>query len=158
MPHIGEWIINKEYLNYLFVAHAGMKKDLIKRGVNPDIIYVTGIPLSNKFLAHYDKESILSEFGLSAGKRTILFFTRVSKSLFKDKTYKLFKSLITTFPYVQVIAIAGRNEKTKEAFTSLVEKIGFEDTVKVLEYTDKIPELMSVSDLVVTKPRWINYY
>ena len=40
----------------------------------------------------------------------------------------------------------------KENFESFVEETGKENSVKVLEYTDKVPQLMSISDLVVTKP------
>ena len=40
----------------------------------------------------------------------------------------------------------------KENFDELVEELHKQDNVKVLEYTDRVPELMSISDLVVTKP------
>ena len=42
--------------------------------------------------------------------------------------------------------------KMKENFESLVNELGKQDNVKILEYTNKVPELMSISDLVVTKP------
>ena len=40
----------------------------------------------------------------------------------------------------------------KEAFENLVESLNKKDSVKILEYTNHVPELMSISDLVVTKP------
>ena len=40
----------------------------------------------------------------------------------------------------------------KETFEELVIENKKQDDVIVLEFTDKVPELMSVSDLVVTKP------
>ena len=40
----------------------------------------------------------------------------------------------------------------KEAFSSIVHNLQVEDVVKVLPYTNQVPELMSISDLVVTKP------
>ena len=40
----------------------------------------------------------------------------------------------------------------KEHFEQLVEELDKQDKVKILEYTDKVPELMSISDLVITKP------
>lgn len=40
----------------------------------------------------------------------------------------------------------------KRQFDELVENKNASQTVKVLEYTNRIPELMSVSDLVITKP------
>ena len=40
----------------------------------------------------------------------------------------------------------------KENFEHLVSELDKQEYVKVLSYTDKVPELMSISDLVVTKP------
>ena len=37
-------------------------------------------------------------------------------------------------------------------FENLVTELDKQDSVKILEYTDKVPQLMSISDLVVTKP------
>ncbi len=111
-----------------------------------------GIPLSNRFLAHYSKEKTLSEFGLKATKTTVLFFAGGEYGFGKDNTFKILKSLIENFPYMQVIAIAGKNEKMKERFDNLVAETNSGENVKVLPYTNKVPELMSVSDLVISKP------
>ena len=40
----------------------------------------------------------------------------------------------------------------KERFDALVEETNSRNTVKILSYTNQVPELMSVSDLVITKP------
>ncbi len=150
-PH-GQWLMYPAYIDYFFVAHDGMREDLLKRGIKESQIKVTGIPLSNRFLAHYDKEKILSEFGLSINKKTILFFAGGEQGFGKDKIFNILKTLIENFPTLQIIAIAGKNEKLKQQFDELVEKNNSHDNVKVLEYTNKVPELMSVSDLVISKP------
>jgi len=72
-PH-EQWLIGNEFIEYFFVAHDGMKKQLLQKGINENKIFVTGIPLSNRFLEHYDKKEILESFGLDLKKRTILFF------------------------------------------------------------------------------------
>ena len=64
----------------------------------------------------------------------------------------MLKSIIEGFPNLQIITISGKNEKIKQQFDELVEKNNSHENVKVLEYTTKVPELMSVSDLVITKP------
>ena len=51
-----------------------------------------------------------------------------------------------------MIAISGKNEKMKNEFEEIVNKNNKQDNIKILEYTDKVPELMHISDLVVTKP------
>lgn len=72
-PH-SQWLMYPAYIDYFFVAHDGMKDALIQRGIKESQIKVSGIPLSNRFLANYDKKKILSEFDLSIDKKTILFF------------------------------------------------------------------------------------
>ena len=74
------------------------------------------------------------------------------QGLGSDKTFNMLKAIIKNFPNLQVIAVSGKNEKVKKHFDELVEKTNSDDTVKVLKYTNKVPELMSVSDLVISKP------
>lgn len=150
-PH-NQWLVAHEFVDYYFVAHEGMKEQLIERGVEPNKIYATGIPLSNRFLLNYDKPKILQEYNLSPDKKTILFFCGGEYGFGKDKTFNRLKAIIDNFPNLQVIAIAGRNEKMKERFDALVEETNSRNTVKILSYTNQVPELMSVSDLVITKP------
>lgn len=150
-PH-NQWLMHPAYIDYFFVAHDGMKEDLIKRGIRESQIKVTGIPLSNRFLANYNKEKILTEFNLEPNKKTILFFAGGEQGFGKDKIFAMLKSIIEGFPNLQIIAISGKNEKMKKQFDELVLKTNSDKTVKVLKFTNRIPELMSVSDLVITKP------
>ena len=51
-----------------------------------------------------------------------------------------------------MIAIAGRNLKMKATFEEIVKNNNKSEIVRILEFTKEVPELMSISDLVVTKP------
>lgn len=150
-PH-SQWIVLHNFIDYYFVAHDGMKKDLISRGINDQKIHVTGIPLSNRFLLEYDKNTILKQYNLSADNKTVLFFAGGEFGFGKDKTFNMLKSIIENFQDLQVIAIAGRNEKMKERFEELVLQTSSSNRVKILSFTNQVPELMSISDLVITKP------
>ena len=48
-PH-DQWLVFNKYVDYYFVSHEGMKKQLHNKGISNKKIYATGIPLSNKFL------------------------------------------------------------------------------------------------------------
>ena len=150
-PH-RQWLEKPEYVNYFFVAHDGMVEDLVKRGIDRNKIYSTGIPLSNRFLAHYDKDGILKEFGLAKNKATVLFFAGGEYGFGKDTTFNILKTIIEEFDNLQIVAIAGKNVKMQAKFETLVKETDSEDTVKVLSYTNKVPELMSISDIVISKP------
>jgi len=150
-PH-DQWLLYPEEVDYFFVAHNSMRDDLIDKGISKSKVYATGIPLSYRFLEHYNKKEILQEFCLKQGKKRVLFFAGGEFGLGKSTTFEVLKTFAENFPELQIIAIAGRNKNMKEKFTELVETTSRHDTIKILEYTNKVPELMSISDLVVTKP------
>lgn len=129
-----------------------MKDYLISKNIPESKIFVTGIPISSRFLKTYNKKEILDEFNLEENKKTILFFAGGEFGLGKNKTLLIFEDLIKNFENIQVIAIAGKNEKMKLQFESIVQEFNKKNNVRVLEYTNKVPELMAISDLVVSKP------
>ncbi len=145
-----QWLVGHEYIDHIFVSHEGMKKDIIAKGVKASKIHATGIPLSNRFLEHFDRKKIKSSFDLDINKKTILFFGGGEFGLGKDKTLKILKAFMDNIKdEYQIIAISGKNAKMQEKFTELV---GDDPNVQVYGFTNEVPELMSISDLVVTKP------
>ena len=150
-PH-DQWLVGKDYVDYYFVSHEKMRQELINSNVADNTVFATGIPLSNRFLMHFDKDEIMKSMGLNPDKRVILFFGGGEFGLGRDKTVKILNSFITHVKNHQIVAIAGKNEKMKVAFDKLVADTNSESFVKVLAYTKQVPELMSISDLVVTKP------
>lgn len=150
-PH-KQWLIGHEYADYFFVAHEKMKTDLIDYGVNKEKIYATGIPLSDKFLQRYDIEKIYNNFELDQSKKTILFFGGGEFGLGKEKTIQIFRSLIQNIQNYQVVAVAGKNERMKQSFEEIIKEFHIENNVRVLGFTNQVPELMSISNLVISKP------
>ena len=150
-PH-DQWLLYHDEVNYFFVAHDGMKQALVNKGIPEEKVYVTGIPLSNRFLQHYNKKAILNDFGLSENKKTILFFGGGKMGLGKSRTIEILKTLAEDFKELQIVAISGKNKDMNEQFHTIVSNTQREDSIKVLEYTDQVPKLMSISDLVITKP------
>ena len=61
------------------------------------------------------------------------------------------KVLIRIFRELQVVAISGKNKKMNKKFQELIDQTESSDRVKLLEYTKKVPELMSISEAVITK-------
>jgi processive 1,2-diacylglycerol beta-glucosyltransferase len=150
-PH-DQWLVGSDFMDYLFVAHENMKQDIGKKGVPLTKIHATGIPISSRFLADYPRDEIKKEFALTDKKTTVLFFGGGEFGLGKTRTFSVFEALIREIDSIQVIAIAGKNEKMKEKFQELVHTYHKEDSVVVLGFTHQVPELMSVSDVVVSKP------
>ena len=150
-PH-DQWLVGSSHTDYFFVAHDKMKEYLISKNIPAEKIYATGIPISERFLFSFDRKQILDTFGLKDNLKTVLFFGGGEFGLGKSKTIEIFESLVHYIENIQVVAISGKNEKMKNTFSEIVTRNKKEISVKVLPYTDKVPELMSISDLVVTKP------
>lgn len=147
-----EWISGHKNIDYIFVAHSGIKTTLIEKGVDENKVFVTGIPVSSRFLSDYNKNEILENLHFSGDKKTILFFGGGEMGLGKNRTIDIFKTLIKEHPEFQIIVIAGKNEALKTSFEEILNEYSTNNTVRVLGFTDKVPELMSISDLVITKP------
>lgn len=151
-PH-EQWLVGKEQVDYFFVSHEKMRQELINNSNIPENkIFATGIPLSNRFLKHYNKIEIMNSLELNPEKKVILFFGGGEFGLGREKTIKILKAFINHVTEHQIVAISGKNEKMKKEFENLVQEEHAEDIVKVLGFTNQVPELMSISDLVVTKP------
>jgi len=156
-PH-DQWLVGHDFTDYFFVAHDKMKQYLMSKDIPENKIYATGIPISDRFLKTYDKKEILNKYGLSENKQTILFFGGGEFGLGKTRTAQIFENYVASNANIQIVAIAGRNPKMKASFEEIVHKNQKENCVKILEFTNEVPELMSVSDLVVTKPGRSYYF
>jgi processive 1,2-diacylglycerol beta-glucosyltransferase len=146
-----QWLVFNEYIDYFFVSNEQMKLDMEEFDIPENKIFVTGIPVSNKFKENFNKDEIYKEFGLSPEKETVLFFAGGEFGLGRNTTFMTLKALERLFKTMQVVAISGKNPKMKKKFLDLVENTDSSDRIKILEYTDKVPELMSISSMVVTK-------
>lgn len=82
-PH-DQWLVENENTNYFFVAHDKMKEYLISKDIPEEKIFVTGIPISNKFLEKYNKKEIFEKINLDDNKK--LFFSLVVENLVLERT------------------------------------------------------------------------
>lgn len=147
-----QWLVNHEYIDLFFVSNNDMKKRLIEYGIDRKKVFAYGIPISQKFLKEYNRKETLNEFGIKKNKKIVLFFAGGKYGLATKKVYNFIDILSKDFKEIQVIAISGQNKKIFNKFNDIVEKNNAKENVKVIEYTDKVPALMSISDIVITKP------
>lgn len=150
-PH-DQWLVGSDFTDYFFVANDKMKDYLVTKNIAENKIFLTGIPLSHRFLQKYDRKEILAQYHLEDNKKNILFFGGGEFGLGKSRTFEILDTLIKVSSDMQIIVISGKNEKMKMKFDEIVAKNNATKYVKVLSFTNQIPQLMSISDLVITKP------
>ena len=146
-----QWLYLPQYVDYFFVSNETMKQDMIKLKIPENKIHVTGIPVSPRFNEKLNQEETFDEFWLEKNKFTILLFGGGEFGLGKNVACKVLETIIRMFKDVQIIAISGKNKKMFSAFEAIVDKTNSSSRVKVLKFTDKVPELMNISQLVITK-------
>ena len=142
------WEKKSEYVDLYFVANNQMKYTLAHNGIDENKILVTGIPVRPEFKLEYDKLKTLESLGLENDVPTFLVFGGGQYGMSDAST--LFKGLLDVKDKIQIIAIAGKSEKTKETFEKYSQKSN--KKVAILGFTDRVAELMYASDFIVSKP------
>jgi len=123
------------------VASDFTKKLLMEEGVEEDLINVSGIPLHSNFLKQYDKILLCNKLGLNKNKFIVLI---VAGSFGIGPIEKIIELL---YKEVQILVVCANNKRLFERL-----KIKNYPDVHVFGFIDNMPELMSVSNLIVTKP------
>ncbi|MBF0570951.1 MAG: hypothetical protein HQL12_03665 [Candidatus Omnitrophica bacterium] len=116
------------------------KNKLIALGVPSEKIFTTGIPTDSKFGLHPDIVALKKKLGLHEGILTILIAT----GSFGIGPVEELMELLAQY---QLLIVCGHNRDTYKRLKPLAKK-----NAHVLGLVDNMDELMSVSNVMVTKP------
>ncbi|MBU4333361.1 MAG: glycosyltransferase [Candidatus Omnitrophica bacterium] len=143
-PH-SFWI--NQGVDYYIVPSVEAKERFVAKGISPDAVKVYGIPIRGKFASQLDKEPIAQKLGLDSNVPTILVMGG-GHGLGPIK--KIVKALIKVEMNIQIVVLAGKNEKILKNIKSSVKKS--EKKILVFEFAHNIDELMELATLIITKP------
>jgi len=125
----------------VYTAACDYTKDkLITLGVPSENIFVTGIPTDTKFAAHPDIVALKKKLGLQEGLLTILIATGSFGMGPIEELMELLKDY-------QLLIVCGHNKDLYERLKPLAKK-----NAHVLGLVNNMDELMSVANVMVTKP------
>lgn len=131
------------------VATHEIESQLIGKGIAPEKIKVTGIPIDPRFCLNYDAAALKKKLGI-ADKLPVLLV--MGGGLGMGPVGKILRSLKKATKPMQVVVVVGKNKdlqkKLREGLKKLEEK---PFKVEILGYVNNIYEYMKVSDLLVTK-------
>lgn len=130
-----------------FTATAEGARYLRHWGVPDSAVLVTGIPIHPVFAKPKDRSDCLARHGL-AGDRPILL--QLSGGFGVGPIVKLYRALLEVSRPIELVTIAGRNETVKKELEAI--EVPPRHRAKILGFTDQIDELMSVAEVVVSKP------
>ena len=116
-------------------------------GVPATDTLATGIPIHPVFSELKDPRECLAKHGLADDRPVIL---QLSGGFGVGPIEKIYNTLLSVEQPIQLVTIAGRNEKLREKLSRLSKPSRHK--VKVMGFTKEIDELMQAADLVVSKP------
>jgi len=118
---------------------------LIKKGVQPERIIVTGIPVSLKFEQQRDKQAMRKTLSL----REDLFTALIVGGGFGVGPFEKLTDMLTGISGdLQVLVVCGKN---KDLFNDLQQKFASLKNVKIFGFVDNMHELMAASDILISK-------
>ena len=143
------WMKFHEDVKYFVVANKYMKKDLIKRGVSKNKIKEFGIPISPLVPTKFNRKEYLQKYNLSGKNKICIFFGGGGNG--SSKTLPYIKKVAISNPKLDIIFVAGKNERSKEAVDNFVE-INNLKNVRTIGFATNVPDLLELADFVISKP------
>lgn len=143
------WIKDEKSMDAIIVSNDIVKNDLISKGISSDKVYSYGIPLSEAFTNLGENIKIKEKYHVNNGKKTYLFFA--GGSIGSTFSYKYLKRLLEEEYDINVIYVCGKNDKLRKKAENLVEKNEYKN-VLILGFSTEVNNLLSISDVVITKP------
>lgn len=133
-----------------FVAIDETREHLVRLGIPPEKVTVSGIPIDPVFAEHKDKAAMRAKLGLAPDRTTVL----VSAGGFGVGPIEhLVASLLELAHPAQVVVVCGRNQELKERLDALAaERPGGGNRLVPIGYTTEMDEYMSAADVMVGKP------
>lgn len=135
-----------KHIDHFFTGIKEVSDGLIRRGIDASRITVTGMPVPEDFMRSYDNNSLKEKYGLDGSKKTIFM---LSGAFGAAPMETILKELNNCRADIQVITVCGHNEAAFRNIDKMRDSLCF--SVKLFGFTDKIAELMSVSDLMISK-------
>lgn len=133
--------------HHYFVAIDETKAHLEVLGLPSERITVSGIPIDPVFAIPVDRAAVRATYGLDPRRTTLLLS---AGALGVGPTELIVERLKLLRHDVQCIVICGKNPEVKARVERAVGAA--QATFRILGYTDRMHELMHISDLFIGKP------
>jgi len=123
------------------------RAQLFAWGVLPNRVLLCGIPVDAAFALSFDKSDLMSALGLDPRRPVVLVMGGGMGPVPMDRVVS---SLELCNAPMQVLAVAGHDRDLRQRLELLRGRLAMD--LHVFGWTENVPELMAVSDLLITKP------
>ncbi len=139
-----QWI--HKHVDLYFVGGDDMKEALIGRGVPPDRVVVSGIPVDSRFQEPVNEEAVRRQLGI--GSEPVLLFMGGSYMPITEYSHILSQLDKVTQPHATIV-VAGREENRRQVALQYQKKATH--PMVVLGYVNNVHELMGISSILISK-------
>lgn len=129
------------------VGSQRVRRGLIRRGVPPEKIAVTGIPIDPKFNQRLDQVAMREKYGLRLDWPVILVMSGAYGVL--GGVPEICRLLASFDQPVQVLVVAGRDLRLRSKVESIAARASV--PMSVFGYVEEVEELMAAADFLITK-------
>lgn len=148
---VSDYALDKLYVRYgcdgYVVDNQEMKADFMNFNMEDEKVKAFGLSAFNKFLEKNDKQKMREHFKLPDRKTVIL----TGGSFGSGKTKDIFKYLLKEYKDINIVVIAGRNEKLKNKLENIKTELNAENAF-VLGFTTEFDKLLDAADVMICKP------
>ncbi len=144
IPH-SYWVYDT--VNYYITPSEDVTLRLMKKGVPDNKIKSLGIPFDPKFNEPVNTNKVIQKYKLDANSPIILIMGG-GQGLGPIKT--IVRSLEKVKPQIQELIVTGINKRLYKSLKRKIKK--YKKKILLFGYVDNIEELMSISDIIITKP------
>ncbi|MGO8817290.1 MAG: MGDG synthase family glycosyltransferase [Terriglobia bacterium] len=123
------------------------RAQLFAWGVLPNRVLLCGIPVDAAFALSFDKNDLMQALGLDPRRPVVLVMGGGMGPVPMDRVVS---SLELCNAPMQVLAVAGHDRDLRQRLELLRGRLAMD--LHVFGWTENVPELMAVSDLLITKP------
>jgi processive 1,2-diacylglycerol beta-glucosyltransferase len=129
------------------VGSEDARGQLIGWGVLPNRVLRCGIPVDPAFALSFDKSELRQALGLDARRPVVLVMGSGRGPMSIDQVVS---SLELSNAPMQVLVVAGHDRLLRHRLELLRRRVAMD--LHLFSWTENVPELMAVSDLLITKP------
>ena len=124
-----------------------IREKIKQAGFKDDQIAITGFPLRPEFFKPKDKTLIKEHFNVPEDKPVVMVFMGGAGS---QASYRYVRMLAKMQLPMHILVCLGRNESLRRNINKIL--LPDDVTLTTIGFTDRIADLMTISDVIITKP------
>ncbi|MGN1122641.1 MAG: UDP-N-acetylglucosamine 2-epimerase, partial [Eubacteriales bacterium] len=132
-------------LDYYFIPHSDLTEELVSKGMNPEQLIPTGIPVNPKFSVHTEKMQARSILELPLESKIVLVMTG---GVGCGKIEEICDALPMADERCLTCVLTGHNKDMKARLEAKYDA----KRLRAFGFTDKVNLFMNAADAMITKP------